>query len=627
MDPTKMSTFVCGTPFVSNPTPPTKEAVFRAELSKLSSREESRRIDQKLRETQASLSSRDERLLALRPVFDRLTLEFLHEVHPPKERCNPWLRSIITTLVIISIIFPVVYGLASTGNTGMAGIMAVLGLGVLCFSICNLLVQPVANSQEGQPEPFWITGGAIALSNLSIHPPQNAKWWWQGRTTFVFVQHLSVRFSIDACTQKLVWENALFSADTPNRLTGQKASMILARLFATTPAYRQLVNSFNALAELENELTFLQNLKTEVDRETAEAANKAQPQTPLTPAPESRQARSAQADHHNTKVSDKAASWETLIIPRSLRENLQAYVRILRDYEAYRAAGVHLPKGLLLFGPPGCGKTQIAKTLSAEGGLNFVALSTADCKAMWIGWSADRLAKVFIEARAKQPSLLFIDELDAVCPPCGMYHDSMSQEFTAQLLQEIDGIGSDGQAIFLVGATNRPDHVDSAMLSRFAERIEIPLPDEAARRALLEVFLGTMRFAGDRHHIIDSLAKATEGKSGRDLRALVNQAVLSAVKRTSSPKDFALCEADFERTSPATITTTERIPHLQVDPRIRETSFQLDPQVCQDAIRALQTLGFGKREAQGRVNAIKTEGVSTEDIIKAALRGGHCLSK
>jgi transitional endoplasmic reticulum ATPase len=187
--------------------------------------------------------------------------------------------------------------------------------------------------------------------------------------------------------------------------------------------------------------------------------------------------------------------------------------------------------------------------LSAEAGLNFVALSTSDCKAMWIGWSADRLATVFKEARAKQPSLIFIDELDAVCPPRGMYHDSMSQEFTAQLLQEIDGLLSDSQAIFLVGATNRPDHVDAAILSRFSDRIEIPLPDAATRVALLTLFLGPLKFDGDKTRIVRRLALDSIGKSGRDLRGLVNQAVLSAVKRTASPEQFALCEADFERTS------------------------------------------------------------------------------
>ena len=113
-------------------------------------------------------------------------------------------------------------------------------------------------------------------------------------------------------------------------------------------------------------------------------------------------------------------------------------------------------------------------TLAAEGGLNFVPLLTSDCKQMWIGWSADRLNKVFTEARAKQPSLLFIDELDIVCPMRGTTHDSIAAEFTGEPLQQLDGILSDGQAIFLVGATNRPDQVDAAILSRFSEQIEIP---------------------------------------------------------------------------------------------------------------------------------------------------------
>ena len=97
----------------------------------------------------------------------------------------------------------------------------------------------------------------------------------------------------------------------------------------------------------------------------------------------------------------------------------------------------------------------------------------------------------------------------------------------------------------MIGATNRPDQVDAAIRSRFAEQIEIALPDEAARRALLGVFLGPVPFSGDRSRTIASIAQATEGKSGRDLRAVVNKAVLSAVKRSSSPKDFALTEKDF----------------------------------------------------------------------------------
>jgi len=177
--------------------------------------------------------------------------------------------------------------------------------------------------------------------------------------------------------------------------------------------------------------------------------------------------------------------------------------------------------------------------------LNFVALSTSDCKVGWIGHAAAKIKEVFTEARDKQPTLIFIDELDAVCPQRGAYHDCISQEVTAQLLQEIDGLLSDSQAIFLVGATNRRDQVDSAILSRFAERIEIPLPDEPTRAALLELFLSPLPFCGDRVCVIRQLAIASDGKSGRDLRAAINQAVLSAVKRCSSPLTFSLAESDF----------------------------------------------------------------------------------
>jgi SpoVK/Ycf46/Vps4 family AAA+-type ATPase len=192
-----------------------------------------------------------------------------------------------------------------------------------------------------------------------------------------------------------------------------------------------------------------------------------------------------------------------------------------------------------------------------------------------------------------------------------MYHDAISQESTAQLLQEIDGLGSDGQAVFICAATNPVDYVDCAMLSRFAERIEIPLPDEPARRALLGVFLGTMRFAGDRQIVIETLAKSSVGRSGRDLRNLVNAAVLEAVKRTSSPKDFALTAKDL-------LSKTRVTPAATVAPSA-PASFQLDPTVREDSIAALMALGFKRKEAQSRVDAVAT-GSTAEEIIKVALQ-------
>jgi hypothetical protein len=230
--------------------------------------------------------------------------------------------------------------------------IAVAGIVALCViivALCVIIVAPfsqIARAQRvsvilGQEQaPFWLTGGSIALSNLGISPPVGAKWWWKDQISFVFIRHIAVRFSVDAINLKLIWEDLLLSGiaqtRSDKRLNGRAATEILGRLFATTPRYRQMVDTFSSLVGLENELAFLQNLKVETDRETAEEQRTAQPQGPLTHAPESRQTRSSEADHHSTKV-DPTASWETLIIPQSLRENLQAYCRILRDYKAYRA--------------------------------------------------------------------------------------------------------------------------------------------------------------------------------------------------------------------------------------------------------------------------------------------------
>ena len=254
--------------------------------------------------------------------------------------------------------------------------------------------------------PIWLTGASIGLSNDSASPPDGAKWWWKERIAFVFVSYLAVRFSVDADTCALIWEDtAPWISSGEGRLKGKHASQILSGLL-NNPRYRRLVQSFSSLAALDEEYRFLESLKSEATAQLVTEQRTAQEKASKQSA-EASQARFdlQQGERQRPKQSKAAkASWDTLIVPKSLRENLVAYCRILRDYEAYTAAGVKLPKGLLLFEPPGCGKTEIAKTLAAEGGLNFVTLSTSDCKAMWIGWSADRLAKVFKEARENQPS-------------------------------------------------------------------------------------------------------------------------------------------------------------------------------------------------------------------------------
>ena len=541
---------------------------FRRELDGLGSwKDRADKIESRKKQTEFALASRQERLLALRPAFDALTLDFwktfgqgLGHEDPAQTiaACRAKIRSPGHIAVLGSIVFVTVLLCSFWHNDAP---LAVIGLVAGTSGIAVIIAGPrrqlahahkVAAILAREQQPFWLTGGSIALSNLSTAPPAQAKWWWTGRIAIVFVRHLAVRCAIDAFTGELIWQDPLLCAGGGNELFASRTSEILTDLLQTQ-RYRQMVDAFNALAGLENDITFLASLKAEAEaeliQELREVEQRAQElRTAQQRAAEASQPRSDERQGERQQPEQSKAlkaSWDTLVIPKSLREKLQAYCRILRDYRGYQAVGVKLPKGMLLYGPPGCGKTEIAKTLSAEAGLNFVALSTADCKVGWIGHAAAKIKEVFIEARAKQPALIFVDELDAVCPIRGAYHDCISQEVTAQLLQEIDGLLSDSQAIFLVGATNRPDQVDSAILSRFSEQIEIPLPDANTRAALLELFLSPLPFCGDKTRLIRRLALDSAGKSGRDLRAVVNQGVLSGVKRCRSPKEFSISEADF----------------------------------------------------------------------------------
>jgi hypothetical protein len=531
-----------------------------------------------LKEKDQALAARNEKLLALRPDFDALTLSFwcvfargLGCEYPTQTitSCQRKIRSpgYIATLGLI-VCATVTLCILLGDNTSLA----VLGCVTGASGITIIIIVPrrrierarkVAAILAREQEPFWLTAGSIALSNLSVTPPQGAGWWTPERVTFVFLRHVAPRWTIDAFSPQVLWQdprlaNNFRAGQDLEELRAPVAAQTLKDLLASDPRYRQMVDAFAQMADLENDISFLDTLKAEAEEGLAAELRQAEERVAelrkaQQKSPESRQRQEEREGDIPAQPAAKAngkASWDTLIIPTSLREKLQSYVKILRDFEAYRDKGVHLPKGLLLHGPPGCGKSQLAKVLSHEAGLNFVALSTSDCKVGWIGHAAAKIKQVFIEARSKQPTLIFIDELDAVCPPRGAYLDCISQEVTAQLLQELDGIYSDPQAIFLVGSTNRPDQVDSAILSRFSERIEIPLPDTTTRLALLELFLSPLPFCGDRIRVIHQLALGSAGKSGRDLRAVVNQAVLSAVKRSSSPRDFGLAEGDFALPAP-----------------------------------------------------------------------------
>ncbi|MFT4249209.1 MAG: ATP-binding protein [Pseudomonas sp.] len=242
-------------------------------------------------------------------------------------------------------------------------------------------------------------------------------------------------------------------------------------------------------------------------------------------------------------------TWDDLILPDTLKREFQSLGRELVHAEDMRKLGVQVPRGILLYGPPGTGKTQIARVLASEAGLSFLAAASSDLKAGYIGQSGGNVKQLFDKARAQAPCILFLDELDAVAKQRGG-GDPFTEEIVAQLLQELDGVATKNGQVFLLAASNHPDHIDAALRSRLERKILIDLPDVTARAAILRLQLTGKPLAFEVDAACTHLATLTEGRSGRDLQSLVTTATRAAVQRamaeTGDPRDLKLTLADLE---------------------------------------------------------------------------------
>jgi hypothetical protein len=276
----------------------TRQAEFRRQLDTLSSwQERARKIDERLKQTTEALATRNEELLALRGDFNALTLDLWNAfarslgcenpvgaIARGKARQRSPARRVIllavTTILVLVIVWCQINGPSLwTVSFCLAGPFAL-------YAMIAGPAKPVARARKvleilrHEQEPFWLTGGAIALSNLSTIPPSGAQWWMAGRLCFVFVRGVNTRFFIDGHTRELIWENASPSSSSStqgNDLTGRTAAEILWRLFLTDDRYSQLVSGFSSLSSLDRELTFLQSLKTEADQAVAEQPKRIRP--------------------------------------------------------------------------------------------------------------------------------------------------------------------------------------------------------------------------------------------------------------------------------------------------------------------------------------------------------------
>ena len=245
------------------------------------------------------------------------------------------------------------------------------------------------------------------------------------------------------------------------------------------------------------------------------------------------------------------STWANLVLEEGTKSLLQTTCDLLRNAEAWQARGVSVPKGILLTGPPGVGKTHVAKTMAHESGLAFITASTADIKAKWVGHSGSQVKQLFERARTNAPAIVFLDELDVVAKRrVSGAQDQHVEEIIGQLLQELDGLKTQQGHVFLLAATNHPEAIDPAILSRLPQRIDLPLPDTPARVKLLEILLRPKALAFSLEDACETLATSCAQKnwSGRDLRSWVERAEQRAVHRAmqdGGPDYFQIRLADF----------------------------------------------------------------------------------
>jgi len=231
------------------------------------------------------------------------------------------------------------------------------------------------------------------------------------------------------------------------------------------------------------------------------------------------------------------------------KQELQEVVEFLKSPKKFQALGAKIPKGVLLLGPPGCGKTLLARAIAGEAGVPFFHISGSDFVEMFVGVGASRVRDLFDTAKANKPSLIFIDEIDAVGRQRGAGlgggHDEREQTLN-QLLVEMDGFDPNA-GVILIAATNRPDVLDPALLrpGRFDRRVVVDNPDHPGRRAILSVH--TKGKPMDDDVSLDSLARRTPGFSGADLANLVNEAALLAARKEQTKITMADFEASIDR--------------------------------------------------------------------------------
>ncbi|ASA77895.1 CDC48 family AAA ATPase [Thermococcus sp. 5-4] len=238
--------------------------------------------------------------------------------------------------------------------------------------------------------------------------------------------------------------------------------------------------------------------------------------------------------------------WEDVGGLEEVKQELKEAVEWPLKYpKAFQRLGIEPPRGILLYGPPGTGKTLLAKAVATESEANFIGIRGPEVLSKWVGESEKRVREIFRKARQAAPTVIFIDEIDAIAPARGSDMSRVTDRLINQLLTEMDGIERNS-GVVVIAATNRPDILDPALLrpGRFDRLILVPAPDEKARLEILRVHTKRVPLASDVN--LRELAKKTEGYSGADIEALVREAALLAMRRIMAELPAELVEEESE---------------------------------------------------------------------------------
>ncbi|MBB3880935.1 CDC48 family AAA ATPase [Sphingomonas pseudosanguinis] len=254
----------------------------------------------------------------------------------------------------------------------------------------------------------------------------------------------------------------------------------------------------------------------------------------------------------------------------------------LKDPDAFRRLGIRPAKGFLLYGPPGTGKTLLAKAVAREAQANFIATKSSDLLSKWYGESEQQITRLFQRARQVAPTVIFIDELDSLVPARGggLGEPQVTERVVNTILAEMDGL-EELQSVVVIGATNRPNLVDPALLrpGRFDELIYVGVPDQAGRRRILGIQTAKMPLAADVD--LDDVAARTDRFTGADLGDVVRRAGLIALRKSLGATQVDMAAFDEALTE----------ARASVTPEMERDYEQIAAKLKQDAA-AIQPIGF-----------------------------------